>query len=101
MASTYAFHQTRSMNDDTPHSNPPGQHPDPPASGFFPWIRGLGLARSSDRWFAGVAGGIAEKAGIDPLIIRGIFVVLTVLGGSGILLYFLGWLFFPDQTEKI
>lgn len=101
MASTHAFYQTRSMNDNTPHSTPPGQHPDPPAGGFFTWIRGLGLARSGDRWFAGVAGGIAAKAGIDPLIIRGIFVVLTVLGGSGVLLYILGWLFLPDQTAKI
>lgn len=69
---------------------------------FFSWVRGLGIERSSsERWFAGVAGGIAAKAGIDPLIVRGIFVVLAVLGGPGILLYLAGWLLLPDNSGRI
>lgn len=73
----------------------------PPGQGFFDWLRGLGITRGSDRWFAGVAGGIAEKAGIDPIIVRGVFVVLAVLGGPGILLYALGWLLLPDRSGRI
>ncbi|MFC6234265.1 PspC domain-containing protein [Leucobacter soli] len=68
---------------------------------FFAWVRGLGIVRGRDRWFAGVAGGIAAKAGIDPLIVRGIFVVLAVLGGPGILLYLAGWLLLPDDSGRI
>ena len=73
-----------------------------PSGGFFQWIRNLGIVRDSeDRWFAGVASGLAHKAKIDPLIVRGIFVVLAVLGGPGLLLYLFGWLFLPDRSGKI
>lgn len=68
---------------------------------FFSWLRGLGIVRGDDRWFAGVAGGIAAKAGIDPLIVRGIFVVLAIVSGSGILLYLAGWLLLPDRGGRI
>lgn len=68
---------------------------------FFTWLRGLDISRSSDRWFTGVAGGIAAKAKIDPLIVRGVFVVLAVLGGPGILLYLAAWLLLPDATGRI
>lgn len=91
-------HQTRSMNT-TPESERPGGTP--PGNAFFTWLRDLGIVRGSDRWFAGVAGGIAAKAGIDPLIVRGVFVVLAVLGGPGILLYLAGWLLLPDATGRI
>ena len=74
----------------------------PPAGGFFQWIRNLGIVRdSNDRWFAGVASGLARKAKIDPLIARGVFVVLALLGGPGLLLYLFGWLFLPDWSGKI
>ena len=75
--------------------------PPPPAGGFFAWIRNLDIVRSNDRWFAGVAGGIAAKAKIDPLIVRGVFVVLALLGGPGILLYLIGWLLLPDTQGRI
>ena len=75
--------------------------PPPPAGGFFAWIRNLDIVRSSDRWFTGVAGGIAAKAKIDPLIVRGVFVVLALLGGPGILLYLIGWLLLPDTQGRI
>ena len=62
-----------------PHSTGEQTPPEPqtgrserPANGFFGWIRGLGLARSEDRWLTGVAAGIAAKIDIDPLIVRGI-----------------------------
>jgi phage shock protein C len=44
----------------------------------------------------GVAGGIAEYLGVDPTIIRLAFVVLTLLGGSGPLLYLVAWLLMPS-----
>lgn len=85
----------------TPHDRPESFSFERTSGRFFSWIRGLGIERSSDRWFAGVAGGIAAKAGIDPLIVRGIFVVLAVLGGPGILLYLAAWLLLPDHTGRI
>lgn len=92
MARAASRGHTRGMNETTP----------PAGGGFFPWLRSLGITRStSERWFAGVAGGIAARAGIDPLIVRGIFVVLAVLGGPGLLLYLAGWLLLPDQGGRI
>ncbi|EYT56055.1 hypothetical protein H490_0104450 [Leucobacter sp. UCD-THU] len=86
------------MNESSESERPGGA---PAGQGFFAWLRGLGIVRGSDRWFAGVAGGIAAKAGIDPLIVRGIFVVLALLGGPGVILYLVGWLLLPDSTGRI
>jgi phage shock protein PspC (stress-responsive transcriptional regulator) len=59
------------------------------------------LRRSrTDRKLVGVAGGLGRWAGVDPLVFRILFVVLTVFGGSGILLYALGWLLIPDEGEQ-
>ena len=56
------------------------------------------LRRSqSDRVLAGVAGGFGRWLGIDPVIVRVVLVVLAVFGGSGILLYVIGWLFIPEE----
>jgi phage shock protein PspC (stress-responsive transcriptional regulator) len=49
---------------------------------------------------AGVAGGLGEYTGIDPVLFRVLFAVLTLFGGSGILLYVVGWLFMPAEGEE-
>jgi phage shock protein PspC (stress-responsive transcriptional regulator) len=54
----------------------------------------------SDRKIAGVAGGLGRWAGIDPLVFRILFVVLAIFGGSGLLLYALGWLLVPDDGQS-
>jgi signal transduction histidine kinase/phage shock protein PspC (stress-responsive transcriptional regulator) len=51
-------------------------------------IRGEMLRRSAnDRVLTGVAGGIGERLGIDPVVVRLAFVVLALAGGVGVLLY--------------
>lgn len=58
------------------------------------------LSRStSDRHVAGVAGGIGAYLGIDPVLIRIGFVVLTLAGGSGILVYIVAWVLLPEDDE--
>lgn len=49
----------------------------------------------------GVASGIAHRFGIDPLIVRGIFIVLTVFAGIGILLYGIAWALLPEPDGRI
>lgn len=50
------------------------------------------LARSrSDRVLTGTAGGLAEALGLDPLLIRLSLAVLTVAGGTGVVLYLVLW----------
>jgi len=51
------------------------------------------------RLVAGVCAGLAAYFGIDPTLVRLGFVVLTVFGGFGILLYLGAWLVIPDETE--
>lgn len=41
---------------------------------------------------AGVCAGIGYRYGVDPVLIRVAFVVSTLFGGTGILLYLAGWL---------
>lgn len=48
----------------------------------------------------GVAAGIADYFNIDPVIIRLIFVLLTISGGAGVLLYIVGIFIIPDESEK-
>ena len=49
------------------------------------------------RMLAGVAAGAARYLGVDPVIIRIAFVVLTFAGGAGIPLYLAGLLLIPDE----
>jgi signal transduction histidine kinase len=50
------------------------------------------LRRDSKRAvLAGVAAGLARRAGIDPLIVRVGFVAASAAGGFGLALYLLGW----------
>ncbi|MFA7198742.1 MAG: PspC domain-containing protein [Methanoculleus sp.] len=60
------------------------------------------LTRStSDRWIAGICGGIGEYLEIDPNVIRVIWVVLTVLTTifPGVLIYILLWIILPEQGQ--
>ena len=41
----------------------------------------------SDRWIAGVAGGIAEHFGIPSWVVRILFLLAALVGGMGIVAY--------------
>ena len=56
---------------------------------------------TGDRKIAGVAGGLGRAFGIDPVLIRVAFVVLTIFGGFGGLLYVLGWLLLPADGDEV
>ena len=56
------------------------------------------LCRSrTNRTLAGVCGGIAEYLGWDPTLVRVAWIILTLLGGSGILIYLILWLVMPES----
>jgi phage shock protein PspC (stress-responsive transcriptional regulator) len=59
------------------------------------------LERSrSDRMLAGVCGGLARTFGIHPAFYRVGFVVLTLIGGAGILIYLAAVLVIPDEGKQ-
>ena len=52
----------------------------------------------SDRVIAGVCSGIARRFGIDPTIVRVIFVASLLLPGPQILIYIAGWILIPEES---
>jgi phage shock protein C len=51
----------------------------------------------TDRKLAGVLGGLAEYADVDPAAMRVIFLILAVVtGGAALLAYPLTWLVMPE-----
>ena len=56
------------------------------------------LRRSrQDRMIAGVCGGLGRYLGVDPVLLRIAFVVLTIAGGSGILIYIVAAIVIPAE----
>ena len=57
------------------------------------------LQRSrTDKMVGGVCGGLAEYFGIDPTVVRVLWVVITLLGGAGLLLYVILWIIMPLES---
>ncbi len=52
-----------------------------------------------DRIIDGVCGGIGEYLGVDPTIVRIIFLLLFFMGGVGLILYIAGMLIIPVNPE--
>ncbi|ADG75433.1 phage shock protein C, PspC [Cellulomonas flavigena DSM 20109] len=87
----------------TPGTGPgphPGTTPPPAPNGFWAGVRRTGLYRSDERWVGGVAGGLAARIGVDPLIVRGVLAVSFLLGGLGLLLYGVAWALLPDARDN-
>jgi phage shock protein PspC (stress-responsive transcriptional regulator) len=53
----------------------------------------------ADQKFAGVCAAVARFTDTDPVIWRIVVVVLALFGGSGVVLYLLGWLLIPKLGE--
>jgi len=59
---------------------------------------GKRLARSrTDFMLGGVCAGLGKYFGIDPTIVRLIFVLLLISGGSGVFLYLILWIVMPRE----
>ena len=87
-----------SPQDPPPHSPPPPQAPPPGWGGWSrPPLRSLSR-RSDDRVLCGVASGLGDYFNVDPAIFRLVFVGLTFFGGTGFMLYGLGWVLLPDRA---
>jgi phage shock protein PspC (stress-responsive transcriptional regulator) len=64
-----------------------------PTGGSLP-VNRLRLS-NSDKWIAGVCGGIAAVTGVEAWIWRLIFVLGLMVGGFTIVLYIIFWIFVP------
>ncbi|UII32376.1 PspC domain-containing protein [Fulvivirga ulvae] len=53
---------------------------------------------------AGVSSGVATYFGVDVVVIRVLFVIFTLIGGSGLLAYIILWIILPEAksiTDKV
>jgi phage shock protein PspC (stress-responsive transcriptional regulator) len=56
------------------------------------------LRRSrSERWIAGVCGGLAQATGLEVWAWRLVFAALFFCGGAGLVAYLLLWIFVPTE----
>jgi len=53
------------------------------------------------RVLGGVAGGLAEYFGLDPILMRVIFVLFTLINGIGVLLYIIFWIIIPEEPFEV
>ena len=86
-----------------PPQEPQGQVPFRRSSGdnsFFTWLRQLGIQRSPQRWIGGVAGGIAQRTGLDPTLVRGLVILLSLFG-VGVVFYGVAWALLPEPDGRI
>lgn len=80
--------------EEAPSETPPDDAA-PPPEGPLPPRR---LTRSrTERVLGGVAGGLGGYLGLDPVLIRIVWVALVLFGGTGILLYIIGWVIIPEE----
>jgi phage shock protein PspC (stress-responsive transcriptional regulator) len=74
-------------------------------NGFEETIRDFWASRPrrphGNRKIAGVGAAIGNRYGIDPVVVRVALVAATLFGGAGLVLYLLGWLFFPDERDEV
>ena len=84
------------MNDT--HQVPPTEEPSPsqPDPSRLRSITDVKRSRS-DALLGGVSTGVAKHFDIDPVIVRIGFVVLTLIGGAGIICYVAGWALLPSE----
>lgn len=62
-------------------------------------VPGRVLRRDGGRIIGGVAGGVADHLGVDVVVVRIVFVVLSALAGAGVCAYGLLWFFCPPGTD--
>lgn len=55
----------------------------------------------NDRVIAGVCSGLGRRFGIDPTIVRIIFVASCLLPGPQILIYLAAWVLVPEESSTL
>ena len=58
------------------------------------------VRNTGDAVLGGVAAGFGDYVDVDPVLVRLMFIVLCIAGGSGILLYLVCWVIMPRDDEQ-
>ncbi len=55
----------------------------------------------TDKQIAGICGGVADYLGVDPTIVRIVWLLLTLAGGPGLILYIVMAFVVPEEPEFV
>jgi phage shock protein PspC (stress-responsive transcriptional regulator) len=77
-----------------------GETPQAASNAVMHWLHALRRSRT-DSWLGGVCGGLAPATGLPAWLVRLIFALLVVCGGTGLLLYVLLWILVPQDDGVI
>jgi phage shock protein C len=55
----------------------------------------------TDRWLAGICGGLGKYFNVDPTLIRVLFVLFALAVGGGILAYLILWIIIPLEPDTV
>lgn len=56
------------------------------------------LRSTKNKMVAGVCGGLGEFFNIDPTVIRLLFILVAIAGGSAVLAYIILWIVMPSDN---
>jgi phage shock protein C len=56
------------------------------------------MRSTTDRMIAGVCGGLAEYFQLDPVLVRLVFLIFSLAGGAGPLIYLVLWIIMPLEA---
>jgi phage shock protein PspC (stress-responsive transcriptional regulator) len=71
-----------------------------PKGGVWEWTGSLGYVREAG-WVGSVCAAVARRVGVDPVVVRGAFVVAALLGFPALWLYAIAWAVLPDGEGRI
>ena len=54
----------------------------------------------TDKMIGGVCGGLAEYFGIDSTVVRLVFALIVIYGGTGLILYIILWIVMPTKSNS-
>jgi phage shock protein C len=55
---------------------------------------------TTDKVIAGVCGGLGKYFDIDPVVVRIVFILFGLAGGSALLLYIILWALVPEEPAN-
>lgn len=55
---------------------------------------------TSNQVIAGVCAGLGKYLGIDPVVVRILFAVISLCYGGGIIIYLIMWLITPAENQQ-
>jgi phage shock protein PspC (stress-responsive transcriptional regulator) len=64
------------------------------------WLHALRRSRT-DSWLGGVCGGLAPATGLPAWLLRLIFALMLVCGGTGLVAYLLLWILVPRDDGVV